>query len=224
MGNVVDIISEKGSKLTSSQTFILSLLLVIGFIILPFMSYLENSESTDITAQTATNQVEINNKILGQLQLLNKNIENGNLNHLRYNEAVAAYESRFKASMYELTEMVMVTIAENHIDELNRQIRIREQYTPKINALYRSDKAKLNQLYYNNRPLGEAMVKINPTDVVDGILEIMFDSSLGHRQRISDLVTYLTGNRETFIQIGVSYLDSDATYDSDCYVSNDKQK
>lgn len=189
---VSDIITEKGSKMTSTQTFILAILLIIITSVVTYIGY----------TSMITGSANDTDKIVTSINKLQATIISQQTNILDEQQAVDFYEVVFKSSMCVITRMSMLTISNNHINLESRQKQIYKNYTVSIQNMYDNDYSKFDKLTCNGKKLSCVMDKIEPMKVRDDILEIMFNKDISHIQKRIDIERYLNYTAYKFKELG----------------------
>jgi hypothetical protein len=131
---------------------------------------------------------------------------NNNLNNVTYDGACILYEKTFNKSKYKIIELIMYTIANNHIDDIQRRKVIKTVFTTSILNMYEDDYQKLSLFKYNEKRLNEPMDKINPTELVKEVLNILFNDSYNHVERRDDIMNYLNNQFNQYYQQSIKTL------------------
>ena len=95
----------------------------------------------------------------------------------------------------------MHTLSVNHVNDYDRQVRIRAYYTKFITNLYIDDKQVLSSYKHNGVRLDKVMIKIDPNIVIENVLTMMFNEHLSSNQKRLDIREYLYSNFDGFINI-----------------------
>lgn len=194
----IDLIDKKTSKLNSKQTFILTLLVLIG--VLGYNIYDRGVTRTFDENMYATTELR-NEKIINLLELAVTN----KVNLLDEQGALAIYEKTFKTSRCEILDRVMHTLSVNHVQDTTRQVQLRIYYTTVIMNLYMDDKQLFNRYMFNNQRLDGIMSDIDPGDVSNEILRIMFSNRSTLQKRL-DTRSYLHSKFNLFYQQAHEYI------------------
>jgi hypothetical protein len=200
MTSITDTIADKTTKLNNWQSFVILLLLVAAFLVIPILTYVDNQRQSKV-------KTKMNSEMLLQLIRLNQNIEKQNINIVDYNTAVGIYTRTITKAMYLLTRKVMTTISENHINVPARQTWIRFEYQRDVYAMFKDDTEFLNKIIYKDKRLGAMMEGIDIVGFTDKIFEILFDETMTKIQRRKDVERYLNTNIPVFIQVAKTYLN-----------------
>ena len=201
MTSITDTIADKTTKLNNWQSFVILLLLLAAFLVIPILTYIDNQKQSKV-------KTKMNSEMLQQLIRLNKNIEKQNINIVDYNTAVGIYTRTISKAMYLLTRKVMKTISENHVNVPARQEWIKFEYRRDVYAMFKDDTEFLNKIIYKDKRLGTMMEKIDIVGFTDKIFEIMFDENMTKQQRRRDTERYLNTNVPVFVQVAKTYLNN----------------
>lgn len=207
--NIIEVIKSKGAKLNRWQTFVLALLVVFTTIFIITTSFSKNqklNKTLDSTIESNNKTVIALNELNSSIDKLQKTLDLQNRNNLAYDEACYIYKITFDKSKYKIIEMIMNTITRNHIDREDRQVVIGKTFTIFISNIYVDDYSKLSKFKYNEHYLSSSLDKIDTTILTNNILIILFDSTISHEQRRTDLIDYLNNQFNQYYQQSIKQL------------------
>ena len=194
-----NLLNNKLSKIGPNQTFILILLFFMGYG--GYSSYDKHQDG--IIAKTRYSEtVDKSDKIIN---LLSQMVDN-KVNLVSKQGALNIYEKTFSASSCMILDKVMHTLSINHVMDYGRQKQIRKYYTQSLYNMYMDDKQRLSMYKYRNKRLDLYMVDIDPNEIVDDVLAIMFSDIDTYQKRL-DIRSYLYTKFDTLYNDTNTYLE-----------------
>jgi tRNA isopentenyl-2-thiomethyl-A-37 hydroxylase MiaE len=200
MNDILKTINEKGSKLSRWQTYTILLIITSTLVLLPAYNITTTHMEKKVLSGNSNETIKLLREVNINLELLNKTVTNNNLDNVTYEGALTLYEKTFHTSKCKITELVMYTIVNNHIDDTIRRKVIKTTYTTSIMNMYADDYIKLANFKYNGTRLNEPLDKINPRDLIDTLLTILFNEEATHEERRNDIMVYLDNTFDSYYQ------------------------
>ena len=173
MAKLNDLIEKKTSKISSTQTFLLAILFMLGT---GYYQWRSQNIAIDKSDKIITLLTQLNDK---------------NVNEVSKEAAIAIYEKTFKAAACEILDKSMHTLSVNHVNDYERQRRIRSYYTKFITNMYVDDKEMLAGYKHKGARLDGVMSIISPNTVIENVLSIMFNENMSTNQKRLDIREYL---------------------------------
>lgn len=194
-----ELINRKTSKLSASQTFIIAVLIIIGFI--GYNAY--DRFDTKRIGKLRHSETEVRGDKM--ISLLSQLVD-GKINIVDKLGANIIYDKTFKASRCIILDATMHTLSVNHTGDSARQVHIRNYYTIMITNVYMDDKQSLAKYKYENKRLDGVLNRIDPNIIINNILVLMFSKRNAYQKRL-DIREYLYGQFDLFYQNSQNYLE-----------------
>ncbi len=211
MNEVLKTINEKGAKLSRWQTYTILFILASAVILLPAYTITTNYLTSKREIVNNYDKEIISKEMVSLLRDMNSNIvelnttvKNNNLNNVTKEAASTIYEKTFQQSKFKIIELVMFTIANNHIDNIDRRKVITKTFQVSIYNMYTDDYDKLSTFKFKDKRLNEPLDKIDPQIVIDELLRILFNEHELHEQRRQDAMQYLDNKFNQFYQQSIN--------------------
>lgn len=207
-------LDKKISKLTSKQSFI-----VVIILILSWFSYSFYKTSLNTKMQVENTMVVMNklDSLNYNLLITNRNIQEtnyniglmiqGKLNMLDYPHAMDIINKTFMTSRSKIIADVMFTFYKNHIDDPDREVVIRGRLTSNISNYYLTDFNDLGTFYYKGVALNESMKEIEPLDLSKKINDYMFKNAktMDHTDIMLDVLSIINLEFDSYINKSQKY-------------------
>ena len=193
-----ELINRKTSRISSNQTFILLILLLLSYA--SYSIYTKRQISVieknryDLTSKKS-------DKIINLLTLM----VDSRINVVNAEGAKHIYQKTFKASACNILDKAMYTLSVNHVHDSSRQVQITKYYYRAIENMYMDDKQILSDYKYKNKRLDGIMDSIDPNEVTKTVLSIMF-SNIETTQKRLDIREYLYSTFNKFYNKAQEYI------------------